>query len=390
MEPDVAPLATYLDERDLDGYLINAPGDDSDQRYLTGFASADPFTSLFTADDVHILVRGLDRALARAESRAAAVHGSDEFDRSDLLEEYGPTEAEQRVLRRLLDHYEVSSVAVPPRFPVRTADALREYGITVVPDETGIVATLREEKTAEEVDRIRHVQRATEQAMGRAEDLLAQATIDETALHYDGEPLTSERVKEEISMQLLRDGCHSHETIVAGGADAANPHDRGSGPLPANSPIVIDIFPQDNETHYHADMTRTFCVGEPSETAVEWYELTIDAQHAAFDVIEPGVSGETVHDAVCEVYENAGVPTTRNESGTEVGFIHGTGHGVGLDIHEGPRVSSSGTELRPGHVITIEPGVYDHAVGGIRIEDLLVVTDDGFDNLTEYDKQFVM
>jgi Xaa-Pro aminopeptidase len=131
-------------------------------------------------------------------------------------------------------------------------------------------------------------------------------------------------------------------------------------------------------------MTRTFCRGEASETVTEWFDLTHEAMEAALAAVEPGVTGEAVHDAACDVYEAAGLPTLRADESAETGFIHSTGHGVGLDVHELPQVAPGGAELEPGNVITIEPGLYDPEVGGVRIEDLVVVTDDGCENLTDY------
>jgi Xaa-Pro aminopeptidase len=131
-------------------------------------------------------------------------------------------------------------------------------------------------------------------------------------------------------------------------------------------------------------MTRTFCAGTPGDTLQEWYDLTAAAKDAALDAIEPGVTGAAVHDAVCDVYEDAGLPTLRADETAETGFIHSTGHGVGLDVHELPRLAPAGGELQPGHVVTVEPGLYDPEVGGVRIEDLVVVTADGYENLTDY------
>jgi Xaa-Pro aminopeptidase len=227
--------------------------------------------------------------------------------------------------------------------------------------------------------------------MAAAEELLRLAAVaDDGTLRYEGETLTSERVKREIEVTLLREGCALDETIVACGSDAADPHDRGSGPLTAQEPIIVDIFPRSKATKYHADMTRTFSVGDPGDTVREWFDLTHDALEAALDAVEPGATGEAVHDAVCDVYEGAGHPTLRSDPTTETGFIHSTGHGVGLDVHEQPRVSPGGEELEPGHVITVEPGLYDPDVGGVRIEDLVVVTEDGYENLTEYPVDLVL
>lgn len=390
MQRSLDELSAFLESNSLDGYLIDAPGTDADQRYLTGFGAVDPFTSLYQDGAIHLLVRDLDRGLARDESRADTVAGPSEYDRREKVERYGQAEADHRVVEAFLSDHGADRVGVPARFPVARADTLRSLGVDVVPTDRDVVALDRAVKTPDEIEHVRSAQRATEAAMARTEELLRTAISRDGELRLDGETLTSERVKQEIEVTLVRNGCALEETIVACGAAAADPHERGSGPLAPDEPIVIDIFPRDGETKYHADMTRTFCVGEPSETAAAWHDLTEEAQAAAFDALGPGVTGATVHDAVCEVYEDAGLPTTRSDEGAETGFIHGTGHGIGLEVHEYPRLNPDGAELEPGHVVTVEPGLYDPAVGGIRIEDLVVITDDGFENLTDYHKDFVV
>ncbi|MDS0276298.1 Xaa-Pro peptidase family protein [Halomicroarcula sp. S1AR25-4] len=391
MDPDLSALDEYLDETDTDGYLLDADSEDSDQYYLSGFDAPDPFITLYDGETHLLFPRSLEFGRAKRESRAESVQRYVDFDHAELVDEYGPEEAVSYVLAAFLSSYDVDSVAVPPRFPLKTADGLRARGVSVTADTDGVVTEIRATKTDEEVDHVRAAQRANEAAMAAAEDLLADATVDDDGtLTHDGETLTSERVKEEIEVTLLRHGCSLDETIVACGADAADPHDRGSGPLTADEPIIVDIFPQDKSTKYHADMTRTVCKGTPSDTVEEWYDLTERAMDAAFDALEPGATGEDVHDAVCDVYEDAGHPTLRSDDRTETGFIHSTGHGVGLDVHELPRLSPNGGDLEPGHVVTIEPGLYDPEVGGIRIEDIAVVTEDGYENLTEYEKRLVV
>ncbi len=391
MEPDFTALDSYLEETDTDGYLVDAASDDSDQYYLSGFDAPDPYITLYNGD-VHIFFfRSLEYGRAKKEARAETVQRGSDFDYEALLSECDPEEARARVLDAFLADHGVDSVAAPPRFPLRTADQLRGRGIEVTPDEQGIITEIRATKTDEEVDNIREAQRANEAAMARAEALIDDAAVDdEGRLVHDNEVLTSERIKEEIEVTLLRHGCGLDGTIVACGSDAADPHDRGSGPLYAGESIIIDIFPRNKETKYHADMTRTFSHGEPSETVSEWYDLTQEAKEAALAAVEPGATGEEVHAAAADVYEDAGEPTLRTDPTTETGFIHSTGHGLGLDVHEQPSVSPSGGELEPGHVITIEPGLYDPDVGGVRIEDFVVVTEDGYENLVEYEERLVL
>jgi len=391
MAHDLSRLDEFLEEAGVDGYLVDADSTDSDQYYLSGFDAPDPFVTLYDGSTHLLFARSLEYGRAQKEARAESVERDVDYGYGDLAEEHGPEEARDRVLAAFLDAHGVSSVATPPRFPLRTADGLRKRGVDVTAEDSGIVTEIRATKTDEEVAHVRETQRANEAAMRRAEQLLADADADEGGrLVRDGDPLTSERVKEAIEVELLRHGCALDETIVACGTDAADPHDRGSGPLEAGEPVIVDIFPQSKATKYHADMTRTFCAGPPDETVREWYDLTARAKQAALDPVEPGVTGTAVHDAVCDVYEAAGLPTLRSDEAAETGFIHSTGHGVGLDVHELPRLAPGGRELEPGQVITIEPGLYDPAVGGVRIEDIVVVTDDGYENLTDYAEELVV
>ena len=391
MEPDFTQLDEYLAETGVDGYLIDADSEDADQYYLSGFDAPDPFVSLYDGEVRLLFTRSLEYGRAKKEARAATIERGSDYGYAEKAEEYGPTEARVRVLADFLAEYGVESVAAPPRFPLQTADGLREQGVTVTADDSGAVTEVRATKTEAEVEHIREAQRANEAATARAEELISQAEPNaDGELVRDGEVLTSERVTEEIEVTLLRHGCALDETIVACGSDAADPHDRGSGPLLADEPIIIDIFPRNKQSRYHADMTRTFCHGEPSERLREWFELTDRARAAAIDVVEPGADASDVHGAACDVYEDADLPTLRTDPTTETGFIHSTGHGVGLDVHELPSVAESSETLEPGHIITIEPGLYDPEVGGVRIEDLLVVTEDGYENLTSYDIELIV
>jgi Xaa-Pro aminopeptidase len=388
MRPDFAALDTSLGDRD--GYLVDADGTDSTQRYLSGFDAPDPFVTCYTPAGTHLLVSGLEYGRARKTEGVESVARFADYDFRDRVDEAGHVAGRAAVVADFLADRDVASVAVPERFPLGTADGLREAGVTVDVDAEDAVTRIRAVKTREEVEHVRRTQRANERAMAAAEAALEEATVVDGVLHRDGEALTSEAVKRDIERTLLEAGCGLDETIVACGAAAADPHDRGSGPIRADEPVVVDVFPRDTETRYHADMTRTFLKGEPSSTVREWFDLTDAARRAAIEAIEPGVTGEAVHDAACEVYEDAGLPTLRTDPGAETGFIHGTGHGVGLDVHELPRLAPGGEELQAGNVVTVEPGLYDPEVGGVRIEDLVLVTEDGHENLTEYPVELVV
>ncbi len=386
MDPDLSRLDEYLAAEGADAYLVEADGDDSNQRYLSGFSAPDPFVTLYTGG-THLLVSALEYGRAVRTARADGVERHSDYGHRAKVEEYGKPEGGHRTLAAFLEAHDVDAVVAPESFPLGTAVGLRALGVVGAADTDDVLASIRATKTDAEVEHVRAAQRANEAAMARAEGLLAGADVEDGTLVHEGDPLTSEFVKREIEIELLRHGCNLDEAIVAGGSDAADPHDRGSGPLPAGEAIIVDVFPQSKETGYFADMTRTYCLGEPSETIREWYDLTLEAKRAALETIEADISGSEVHDAVCDVYEDAGCPTLRSDESTETGFIHSTGHGVGLDIHEFPRLSEDDEALEAGHVVTVEPGLYDPDVGGVRSEDLVVVTEDGHENLTDYEER---
>ncbi|GAA0218079.1 M24 family metallopeptidase [Halobaculum roseum] len=392
MTRSLAALDDILAATDADAYCIDAGSDDSNQLYLSGFDAPDPFFTAYTGDELAVLVSGLEYGRAKKESHADTVGRLSTYDYAERAAEEGQAAAQAGVYADFLADLEVESTLVPERFPVGVADALREAGIAVDVDRDDVIETVRATKTEEELDAVRRATAANETAMAAAEELIAAADVadDGTLVIEEGSDgegggttaLTSERVKEEIEVTLLRHGCALDETIVSCGADAADPHDRGSGPLEPGESIIIDIFPREKASKYHSDMTRTFSKGEASDTVAEWFELTEEALEAALDAVEPGATGADVHAAACDVYEEAGHPTLRSDPDTETGFIHSTGHGVGLDVHERPGLNPRGEELEPGHVITVEPGLYDPEVGGVRIEDIVIVTEDGYENLT--------
>jgi Xaa-Pro aminopeptidase len=285
-----------------------------------------------------------------------------------------------------------SPIAVPPHFGVVYADELRARGVTLTPDRV-LFEGLRRAKTEAEISNIEKTQAAVEAACAHAVAILEESEVGgDDALIWRGEPLTSELLRSEIDVELLRRGCAANGTIAAGGPQGADPHERGHGPLKAGESIILDIFPVDLSTRYYSDMTRTFVKGEPKEGLQEMYDAVLESQGAALSMIKAGVNGKEVHRKVADVLHEAGYKTNVHdqEPGKPLteGFFHGTGHGVGLEIHEAPRVSLADDELIPGDVVSVEPGVYDPNTGGVRIEDLVVVTEDGCRNLTSFPKRF--
>ncbi|WP_369680797.1 M24 family metallopeptidase [Halorubellus sp. JP-L1] len=383
MSPSAPSLTDRLEAAGVDGYLVDADGEDSNQYYLSGYHAPDDFVTLYADGRVSLLVSPLEYSRARTESDGDDVYDTTAYGDDEETDD-DPRVASKQVTAAFVAAAGVDSVLVPASFPVSTADVLREAGVGVAWDDAYALEDIRAVKSDAEVEHVAAAQDANEAAMALVEDLLARAVVEDDVLVLDGDVLTSERVRERVEIALLERGCRLDDCIVAAGPAAARGHDSGSGPLEANEPIVVDIFPRDIETRYFADMTRTFVKGEPDARTREWYELTVEAFEAALDAIAPGVSGEAVHDAVCDVYEDAGYPTLRSDDGTQDGFTHATGHGVGLDVHEAPYLAPEGGELAAGNVVTVEPGLYEQGVGGVRLEDLVVVTDDGYENLTEY------
>ena len=227
---------------------------------------------------------------------------------------------------------------------------------------------MRAKKTQPEIRMLKNVQKVTEKAMGLAVSMIHSASVKKDILYYDGKPLTSERVKFAMHSLLLEHECSAVDSIVSCGEDTAIPHMTGTGPIPANEPIVIDIFPFDEKTGYYADMTRTVSKGKPSQEIIDMYNALHEAKQIGISTVKAGVSGAAVHQNVVDFFKDRGY-----ESNTR-GFIHNLGHGVGLQVHELPTVGPAGTALETGNVITIEPGLYYPGIGGVRLEDIGAVT----------------
>jgi Xaa-Pro aminopeptidase len=281
----------------------------------------------------------------------------------------------------------LKSAVVPGSFPVELADHLRGQGLELTP-ERETFAERRRVKNEAELEGIRRAQRAAEAAFDAARDLLRRAEIRSDRLLVDGEPLTCDRIKRAIGDVFAAHDVAADEFIVSHGGQSAVGHEMGFGPLAPNEPIVIDLWPRDRETSCYADMTRTYCVGTPPEELVEMHRLVKQALDEAIAAVKAGVSGHDVFVGTCELFQEHGYKTQLNKDMGEVleeGFFHGLGHGVGLEVHEEPGLGLAvGKPLVAGDVVTVEPGLYRPGFGGCRLEDLLLVTEDGVENLTSY------
>ncbi len=287
------------------------------------------------------------------------------------------------ILNRVLSDFRIRNVEVPMSFPIGLAKQLRGIRLNVKPDP---FFPEREIKTPAEVARLAEAMRLAEKGMQSAVNVLRRSRIGRGGfLYWRGKKLTAEDVQGVINATIAGLGGIASHTIVACGNQGCDPHESGHGPLRAHTTIILDIFPRDTHTGYCGDITRTVVRGHASEAVKEMYAIVGMAQQLAFQKLRAGVNGRDVHGAIQQLFIDGGYRTGRVR-GRMQGFFHGTGHGLGLDVHERPRVGTVSEELRAGHVVTVEPGLYYWGVGGVRLEDVAVVQRNGARNLARFPK----
>jgi Xaa-Pro aminopeptidase len=293
---------------------------------------------------------------------------------------------ELELVLRAARRFEIDQAAVPATFPLELADHLRTNGIQVAADRELFVAR-RRVKNETELAGIRRALRAAEAAMTAARELMRAAEQRNGSVVLDGEPLTCERLKLAVEQTFSAHGVFADEFIVSHGPQTAVGHDMGSGPIAPGEPVCLDLFPRDRESGCYSDMTRVYVVGEPSDELREYHRLCREALDRSVDAVKPGIAGNELYRISCDVFEQHGFPTLLSKAPGEVlkdGFYHSLGHGVGLEVHEQPTLGRGPGELVAGDVIAVEPGLYRNGFGGVRLEDLVLVTNDGAETLTEY------
>jgi len=356
-------------------------------RHEVPLTLGDPFLYLEKDGRSHIVITDfewprLQEAGVDAELISPTALGLDE------LVEAGKNwwEISQELALRGVNNVGVTQATVPDTFPLGLAEFLRENGIALNVDREFFVER-RRVKNESELTGIRRAQRAAEAGMDAARDLFRRADQSNGRLTIDGKPLTSERVKAAIQQAFMDHGCTAEEFIVSHGAQSAIGHDMGSGEIKPGEPIVIDLWPKDADTACYADMTRTFCIGDVPDELREYHKVAREALDNSIAALKAGVNGSKVNAVSCEPFHAAGYKTMLSKEPGEIietGYFHSLGHGVGLEVHEQPNLSRIGEELRAGDVVTIEPGMYRRGWGGCRLEDLLLVTENGAENLTDY------
>ncbi len=377
----------------MEGLLLWAASDvNPDQFLASGFVSSDPFPWLEVGDRRIGVVTGFDVELARRTSRATELHARDEMHAAELAAGAGSAELRLAEVLNLCRHAGVDAVRVPGWFPLAVAEHLRVAGITVSVDDEEL-RRRRLIKTGAALDDLRVVQALAEQAMQLIRETLRRCDIGrDRALMLDGAPLTSERLRAVVRGFWVEQGCDPVPPICAGGSQGADPHELGHGQLRAGEPVVCDLFPRHLGSRLFGDMTRTFCVGEPAAEVADAHAACAEALRLALAAARPGMPGIELHTLVCDFFRDRGYPSQLHPGAADAWtFSHGLGHGVGLEIHEEPSAGRAGhAAFAPGMTLTIEPGLYRPGAGGIRIEDLVVFTEDGTENLNAMDYDLVV
>jgi Xaa-Pro aminopeptidase len=356
-------------------------------RHEIPIAIGDPFLYTEVEGRPKLLVSSLESARIAAVRPDAELLDYTDVGFRELLESGLPRDQVMlEMVARAVERFGVRDAVVDPDFPLAVADRLRGDGVTLRSDHD-MFADRRRVKSGAELEGIRRAQKAAQAGMAAAAAVLRSAAIQGDRLVVDGRPLLAETVR-----AALRDACAAHGApapadIIVASVWQGFGHEAGTGPLPAHLPIQIDLWPRDEATGCWADMTRTFVVGEITEPVRAQEALVAEAFAKVKAAARPGVTGRELHALTCDVFEAAGHRTQRTGPGDDPneGFQFSLGHGIGLEVHEDPGLGQSGrSPLVPGDVIAIEPGLWQREIGGVRYEDLLLITDDGSETLTDY------
>ncbi|MFZ5802423.1 MAG: M24 family metallopeptidase [Candidatus Omnitrophota bacterium] len=363
--------------------LIASSETDADLFYATGFLAPDPFVFLEIRGKRYLLVNDLELDRAKRTARGCRIVPLSALAQT-LKARTGKAPSLTEILVHFARRHGASAFSVPASFPIRYADLLRRQGLRLFYREDPFFES-RRIKTAREIRAITRTLRKIERAAHFAVSVLKRSVARRGKLFLRGKVLTSEKLRRMIESRLLELGCLATRTIVACGDQAVDPHEAGRGPLRPGRPIVIDIFPRDLESRYFGDFTRTFVKGKAPEKLKAVYRAVLEAQKTALKKIRHGARADQVHAVVEDFFSSQGFRTGKIR-GRMQGFFHGTGHGIGLELHEPPSVGKRPIRLEAGNVITVEPGLYYRGTGGVRLEDVALVTKTGCRLLTRFPK----
>ncbi len=357
----------------------------ADMLYAAGMFVPDPFIAIEIDGSWHGLLSPLEVDRARKQSRFDEIHLDSPWrQQAAQLSRHGLA----GVAAAFLHSRKISEISVPDWFPLGFAEQLRSWGFSVRPA-NGPFFPARAVKSEQEIRQLVRAERLTRRAMQQAEGYLAACGVGDDGVlreHGSGKRVKSADVRRVIETFLIGNGAMPAHTIVACGREGADPHNIGRGFIRAAQPIIIDIFPRLLDSGYWGDMTRTYVKGRADAAIRKLYRTVREGQDIGLSMVAAGVDGAQIHRAITDHFDRQGFPTG-SVRGKQSGFFHGTGHGVGLEIHEAPRISVNGDCLRAGQVVTVEPGLYYPGLGGVRIEDMVVVRDGGCDNLTRHKRR---
>jgi len=364
--------------------LIYGTSKNPDFFYSTGFQVHDPMIFFILRGKKYLVASDLEIDRAKRESNVDSVLSLSKFTAIAKKKKTQPTNAD--LIAAILSEKGVRDIVVHSDTSFVLVDALRKKGFRVEAGETPFFSQ-RNFKSEDEVKKIVTAQRAVFQAMRLARDTLAASRIKGNRLIYKGSALTSDKLRTMINISLLEKGFIAEDTIVSSGSHSIDPHDVGSGPLLPNNSIIVDIFPKSVKTGYCGDATRTFCRGRAPSALKKMYFVVKEGQKLGISMVRAGVSGRKIHQAILNYFDREGYETGE-KGGRMQGFFHGTGHAIGLEVHEEPaRINNSDYKLRAGNVMSVEPGLYYRGIGGVRIEDLVCVTKEGCEILSNFPKQ---
>lgn len=365
--------------------IYSASETDANMLWVTRFFAPDPFVFIEKRGRRYLVMNDLEIDRAKSQATVDKVLSYSEYQRR-CQKRGTPFPSPAQVLAEVFGELKIKTVEVPATFPLRLADELREKKVKVLPKPDPFWPD-REFKTKQEIRFISASLRAAEMGMEAGIDAVRRTEIRKDGyLYIDGTRFTSEILKRIINTAIMAQGFVPSHTIAASGNQCVDPHNQGSGPIRANTSIIMDIFPRSQDTGYFGDITRTVVRGRASDKLKHAYDCVLKGQDIGFRRIKDGASAYDIHYEIVDYFKSEGFPTGLM-NGRMQGFFHGTGHGLGLDIHEVPSFGlRSKNALRSGNVVTVEPGLYYEGMGGVRLEDVVVVTKTGCRNLVEIPK----
>lgn len=353
---------------------------DSNMFYATGILVPDDFIYLEKDGKKMIFIDDLEFGRVKNEAQVDQVISYSEYSSGIDRDTFSG------ILINILKDNEVEKVSVPGNFKMKYAQILLDNKVNVEVAEPFFKERII--KSGKEIEKIADVQKINEGAFKKAITVIKESKIMKNGrLSFKGRVLTSEFIREVLQTEYSKKDCFcDYRIIVSCGEYSADPHEAGKGPLFANKTIIMDVVPKSRVSRYYSDMTRTIVKGKASVEIKKIYNAVLEAQRIALGGIKAGAMADSIHKKVQDYFESKGFKTGE-ENGKMQGFFHGTGHGVGLDVHEAPRINLNyKKELGIGNIVTVEPGLYYPGIGGVRIEDIVAVTEEGCRNLTKFPK----